>query len=101
MYSFSNFNNVSAKPSSLYVATSEAFAVSCYLEQENQMLDKMKKQAREIFDKYGLKGFSDVPKLQEKLHAVEAELTQEQEQAEQYITEVNKAKEQVENTLVG
>ena len=67
----------------------------------NAEMAMVKKQAREIFDKYGLKGFSDVPKLQEKLHAVEAELTQEQEQAEQYITEVNKVKERVENTLVG
>ena len=52
---------------------SEAFAVSCYLEQENQMLDKMKKQERERREEevyVKLNQFDNMKKLEkEKLDA--------------------------------
>lgn len=64
-------------------------------------MNMVKKQAKEIFEKYSMKGFSDISILQDKLKKAEEDITISQKEAEEFIMEVNKIKQQTENILMG
>ena len=64
-------------------------------------MNMVKKQAKEIFEKYNLKGFSDVSKLEALLKEREEQLLKMEEDAKTFISEVNKVKEEKENILLG
>lgn len=74
----------------------ESDAVS--LEAEMNMV---KKQATEIFKKYNMKGFSDIPVLENKLSELENSLLEHQQQAIAYIEKVNSIKQETESILIG
>ena len=61
----------------------------------------IKKQAKEIFTKYGLTGFGDIDKLKEMLKEREEQILDMEKPATEYITAVNKVKEEKENILLG
>lgn len=61
----------------------------------------VKKQAKEIFAKYDMKGFSDISKLEELLKEREEQLLKMEEDAKTFISEVNRVKEEKENILLG
>lgn len=64
-------------------------------------MNMVKKQATEIFKKYNMKGFSDIPVLENKLSELENSLLEHQQQAIAYIEKVNSIKQETESILIG
>lgn len=64
-------------------------------------MNMVKKQATEIFKKYNMKGFSDIPVLEHKLGELENSLLEHQQQAIAYIEKVNSIKQETESILIG
>lgn len=64
-------------------------------------MDVVKKQATEIFKKYGIKGFSEMNVLEEKLKQAEQDVAFSTQQAMDYIAQVNQIKQETENVLIG
>ena len=64
-------------------------------------MNMVKKQATEIFKKYNMKGFSDIPILEKKLEELESSLLEHQQQAIAYIEKVNSIKQETESILIG
>lgn len=64
-------------------------------------MNMVKKQATEIFKKYNMKGFSDIPVLENKLSELENSLLEHQQQAISYIEKVNSIKQETESILIG
>lgn len=64
-------------------------------------LNMLKKQAVVLFKKYNIKGFSEIPKLNEKLEELDNSILEEEKKALAYIEQINKVREEKENILVG
>ena len=72
------------------------------VEQElRAQLKVYKTNSEEIFKKYGYKDFNDLPKLEEDLNKLEAEIKAEEGKITEYITYINEKKAEKDNILLG
>ena len=64
-------------------------------------MNLVKKQATELFKKHSIKGFSELPVLEDKLAKMEEVVRTNNEEAIAYIEKVNKVKQETESILIG